>query len=1703
MGDHRNTGDHNQSQHETGQHVHDWAAFDWVCGEITDALIQARQSLEGYVTNHKDNTRLCFCQNYVHQVRGALEMVEFYGSALLAEEIENLIQELLSNSLVGRNEVLEILMQALLQFPAYLERVQSVRMDLPVIILPLLNDLRSARGENLLSETALFAPDLSGITPPSSEEDMERMESASLIHLLKKMRQMYQFALVGFFNDPTDQSSQDYFSRVFERMGSLCKGFPVADIWSVAHALVKTVASGGVRSNPAVRNLLRQVDNVFASLVNGGPTAFNVPVAEDLLKNALFYITRSTSNDAVTRSIRQKYNLSSALIDDDTVHREREKLKGPDVETIGTVVAAVSCELISVKDALDRYVRDPENEQGTLQDQLPLLKQIADTLAALGLGIPRKEIQTQLDTLSDLVSGPRRNLDDSLLMDVASSLLSVEEALADVVDGQQFGYRSWAGESTELRSARRSAIQESCVELKRVKDAIIEYSKSNEVGDDLKAIPDTLVFTSQCLEMVGQTRASELFISICDYVRKTLIPSVHKSSWTGLELFAEVLVAAEYYLERAAGGIDDQNEPILDIAFKSLKQLQAESAPEDDSKETIGSLDPELIAVFTKEAISHLEVINSFIEQFNEEGEESQPITDELQRALHTLKGSAGMAGVIQITKMASAVELMIRNFSLQGIQADEVIVSLLTRMSLLVQESIEHLGYELDDSTEIDGAQELITDVEAANETYIALQAEPVSPEQERIQSIKSFLSEHVSLVLEAVPALKEWNKDPADELITGLQMGLMALVDHAREIELDVFADLAEQLVVAYQLMQRSSFRVSDSVAEELITAHDCLADMMNMLAGQQTPSVPEYILARLQALIEELSIEPGVDDIQEVTDVTIGDLAALAEAGRKSALDKSETKEDSSSPSDDDDDPELLAIFLDEAMDNLDAASSALYSWLDNHSELNILAELQRYLHTIKGGARMSGIEAVGNLAHELEDVYEALSLGRLMISGDVINLLLRGHDALEEMLSAIRSHRPSVPADALCREIRDVMGQASDETIAPVAKPEQTSALGGDHHGDHGDDNVVNFPEAISFGESVKDVANRIPAPAFALLQNVADPRIETSNRKMMRVPADLLDQLVNLAGETSISRSRVEQQVNDFSYTLKEMHTTINRLQEQLRRLDIETQAQILSRHEGDVASHPDFDPLEMDQYSELTQLSRSLVESATDLMDLKNALEDKNRDSETLLLQQSRVNAELQKGLMRTRMLPFNRMLPRLKRVVRKVSSELGKNVELKVVNGEGEMDRSVMERMIAPLEHMLRNAVDHGIESSSADRTARGKSETGEISLNLVRDGGEIILSLADDGRGLDLEAIRRKAEEKGLLENAAEVSDSEVSRMIFKPGFSTVSNVTQISGRGVGMDVVNNELKHLGGHIKIHTEEGQGTEFKIHLPLTLSANRALMVNVGDECFAVPLNLLEGIVRLSPFELEQHYQRDDQSLDYAGQKYQLRYLGELLYNRKAPLDGITHELPVLLIRTGDDCVAIHVDGILSSREVVVKNLGPQFADVSGVSGATILGDGQVVIILDLISLLRNHTDNTAAVISTPEEPEVEQENNLIMVVDDSVTVRKVTGRLLKRNGYRTLSARDGVEAMALLQDYRPAVILLDIEMPRMDGFEVTKAVRNNPELKDIPIIMISSRTGEKHRQRARDIGVNEYMGKPFQEALLLETIGGFSKRHD
>jgi len=814
----------------------------------------------------------------------------------------------------------------------------------------------------------------------------------------------------------------------------------------------------------------------------------------------------------------------------------------------------------------------------------------------------------------------------------------------------------------------------------------------------------------------------------------------------------------------------------------------------------------------------------------------------------------------------------------------------------------------------------------------------------------------------------------------------------------------------------------------------------------------------------------------------------------------------------PADSDYDPEVAAIFSEEATELLEAADAALASLRQERGNRGHVTELKRVLHTLKGGARMAGIAAMGDLSHELESLVIRLGDEAIGLDDRLLEVVQASLDELARMRDFVGTGRPVLPARDLLTRIRRVAKGEAPATAAPAAvppapTPTPAAAPAVAAPVAFAPPPVVAPPPAEP--AAVPPVAESPPPPSppaeeRAAAAAPAGPPVRDASAdraEVARVDADLLDNMLNVAGEVSIYRARLEQQVSSIDFNLAELGRVVQRLKDQLRKLEIETEAQILHRHVDTGARRDDFDPLELDRYSSIQQYSRGLGETSSDVASLQGLLATQTREVQNLLGQQGRIVTELQSGLMRTRMVPFQRHVQRLTRIARQAAAETGKKVEVRIGGAAGELDRQVLERMLAPFEHMLRNAIVHGIEQPAA-RVAAGKDETGVIDVALKREGSEVVITVADDGAGVNLKLVRDRAVALGLVTPKQELSDEQALQLILEPGFSTAGKVTQSAGRGVGMDVVATEIKKLGGSLYTETWAGKGTKFTVRLPFTLAISQALVTRVGDELYALPLPTVEGVVRVPRSEVQRHLAEESANFEYGGQKYRFQHLASFVGGTASTAAEHDAAVPVILVRAGEHSTAIVTDELIGSREIVVKTVGPQISGIRGISGATILGDGRICIILDVGALVRSEwRHKPAAEVRAPLAAPPADRRVFALVVDDSITVRRVTQRLLERNGMRVVTAKDGLEAVSVLQDEVPDVILLDIEMPRMDGYEVASHVRNDARLKDVPIVMITSRVGEKHRARAIELGVNEYLGKPYQEGQLLQAIEPLVRR--
>ncbi|MGN8249741.1 Hpt domain-containing protein [Pseudomonas sp. SMV7] len=1639
---------------------HDTVALAWTKAAILDCLAQARQALERFAGEPGDLSMLAFVVDNLHQVHGCLRMLELRGATRLAEELELFAKALADGQVSPRGDCLGALFRGLEQLPSYLERLRGARHDLPLVMLPLLNQLRACRGEEPLAQASL----ISGAAQRFAGAD----DLANLDLSLGNWREQMQAG-----------AGRDALRSV---VTALCD-----DLMRIKERLDQFVRGDRQHSEQldALLAPLRHVADTLAVL--GFQQPRRVIIDQVLALQALAQGERA-ADDAVLMDVAGALLYVEATLNGMVGPLEENGqggLPGSDLAEIRQLVLHEALNVLQqAKDLIGDCLESGWPRQ-RLQPLPGLLQQVRGALAML-----------MLPAVAELFEGcasyVQRWLQHLEVEPPADELTHLAEALSAAECYLQWRVADPLADAQPFIDMARASLATLGVQCTQDDASASRDGSADGIDDELRE-----VFLDEAGELLPEIerhwlrwRADNQQHEALKEMRRALHTLKGSGRMVHAEVVAELAWGAEHLLNRVLEGrsaLSPEGVVALQRVFVYLPDLLADFAaghlPQLSEIEQLaghlhalaenaapvaaelGGFDPQLLDIFRSEAQGHLASLDAFL---RDAGDHDTPVSDGLQRALHTLKGSAAMAGVMPVAELATAFDRLAREYKGHQLPLQMAEIEWLQAARALFQQGLAQL-----DSTPlaaIPGAAELIEQVgQAVDERLASLHDGPQHARRNKRdpQQVAGFLAQAMDILLDAESSLSRWQEQPGQRDALDTLLDQLTTLGHAAHLaDLWQMDDLCEALLDLYGAVEEGSLPADARFFAQAQRAHETLLDMLDeVAAGQDITPRPALVdsLRNLlgQALAPEATGLVGIDTVTPLhPDMDLADSLGLGLA--PSPLQPAAAEplvEEPESPGE-----ELLEVFLEESSDIVESAAAALARWqADPRSSVEV-DNLMRDLHTLKGVARMVEIAPIGDLAHELEFLYELLAAGRLPPSAPLFALLQNCHDRLAHMLDAVRLGQPLHAATALIDYIRNFSSAALTDSAAGQG------------------------PVGAAASEAPAAVPERAPGD-------------------MVKVDAELLDELGNLAGEHSVIRGRIEQQVNDAQFTLHEMETTLERMRDQLLRLDIETQGRISSRQQIEGDAYDDFDPLEMDRHSQLQQLSRALFESASDLLDLKETLAQRAQEAHSLLQQQARVNSQLQEGLTATLMVPFERLVPRLQRVVRQVASELGKQVELVVGNAEGELDRSVLERMVAPLEHMLRNAVDHGLESREV-RLAAGKPEQGTIHLNLLHEGADIVIEMTDDGAGVPLEAVRRKAIKRGLLDPQAHLSDHEILQFILRPGFSTAEKITQISGRGLGMDVVHEEVKQLGGSMSIESAQGKGARFLIRLPFTVSVNRALMVHLGEEQYAIPLNTIEGIVRVPPAELAACYQLDTPRYVYAGHEYELRYLGELLQGMPRPaLLGQSVPLPVLLVHSQEQSFAIQADALSPSREIVVKSLGPQFAAVAGLSGATLLGDGRVVLILDLLGQLRGQQRRLARLPGGGAAQRqvlgpAPRRAVLVMVVDDSVTVRKVTSRLLERHGMSVLTAKDGVDAMALLEEHRPDVLLLDIEMPRMDGFEVATRIRRDVRLKDLPIIMITSRTGQKHRDRAMAIGVNEYLGKPYQESVLLQSIAHWSQTH-
>ncbi len=1075
-----------------------------------------------------------------------------------------------------------------------------------------------------------------------------------------------------------------------------------------------------------------------------------------------------------------------------------------------------------------------------------------------------------------------------------------------------------------------------------------------------------------------------------------------------------------------SAGAEQQSDS--DIDWVESNNLDSESIADDELEgavvadaaepgETEESIDPQLLGLIREELYKHDQTLSDYLAIYARQSWAPIP-NDELIRAIHTLAGTLSLAPINDEAEAVHQVESYLTELRDLERAPDVIGMRLLAAVHELLDRRLTLLDQHSDD-----------VELDTSIIHQLTQQVNDVLLQQDRSDSIHYGPIDLETSLQDPFAETEADENDAADEEAEATEQSAAEADTDTVEGDID-------------QAEQSTDDSLLSSDAEENQQPTEAL-DTDESLDDQGAEETADESAANTED--ESVEAEP---DQQHSPDDEHSD-------SRETDLDETDFDEneiseyhpaipESISVDYESLDGSLIDVFLEEASEVMLRVDDCMQRWI-RQGDYQVAAEVRRSLHTLKGGARMAGLDPIGELSHELETLLESSAADKADMHH--LRVLQGGFDDLHDMLAA-----------------------AGQRQALPKTQQSELVALGEQLQDDSDTD------------EQAKQQAER-------LRQTAAGEEATSGSRETLRVDAQVVDHLTNMAGEVSIFRARLTQEVGEIRTGVNEVEQTVSRLRDQLRNLELETEAQILSRHQIEAEMDSEFDPLELDRYSTIQQLSRALAESVNDLISLQETLEHGARQSEAILVQQSRVNTELQDGLLQTRMVSFSTLAPRLRQVVRRASRETGKPANLELFIAEdGQLDRNVLEQISAPLEHMLRNAVVHGIESHS-ERKRQGKPAEGLVSIRVFREATELVIQVRDDGRGLNSKAILESAVERGLIEADAELTEQNVQDLIFIPGFSTAEGLSELAGRGIGMDVVRSTVRQIGGSLELSTEAGHSTEFIIRIPMTLTVMQALMVDIDDRQFAIPVGNILGVTKLPAAEYHEYFEQG--VLPYAGADNPLMELETMLGYTPAPITkGLAS---VVVLEAGGQRAAIRIPELRRHQELVIKPLGPQLTSIPGILAGAISGEGHVILILDIGPLIRRAT---SADVSLPSLKELQQQESrrqpLVLVVDDSITVRKVTSRVLEQHQLEVMTARDGVDALDVMSDRIPDLILLDIEMPRMDGFELTRYVRADARLRHLPIIIISSRSGEKHRQTAMDVGASQFLGKPYQEKELL-----------
>jgi len=1668
----------------------DIGPLTWVKDEINQSLDSVLENLNSVQTNIHETSVLRFSQTYLYQASGALDMVGLEGCKRFCSELEKLAAKLEKKELEATPEMVEAFIKAVKTLKYYIQELLNGAPDIPLRLYSVLNPIVAAQGETL-EESELFFPDTSNSAPkdvPSKEFSDEEYA-----HFIVEQRLQYQKSLLNWLQTKqysAVESMRDAVSNVSQAQHKSS----AKTLWWAASAFTETLELPAIADNAAAKKLCRRLDQELRQLADGVSKPHN-----NLLRDILYFVAISEIDKDTVLKVKEVFSLDEFVDKKSSVRVSSTMVDANElalIEQLKVELEALREIWDEVSNTIDFNKMDADSEHALVNLDNVLITKFADKLNT-SQDLSKKLTQSvvvdlfaALQQASNILRDDKSKANHAALIEVAAALhildstlthylhldaddvqhlLSEIERLQAIATGLDYD-KLESDRTGELdRDTIVAVVKDIKASLKVVEQALDTFFRNPSEKSPLTLAPTPLKQIAAIFDMLNMPTPMHIVHASSHFIQYFQQDS-YEVNQADFELVAESVSMIGLYADEMPR-VRPESEEALENALQRLnttleatgiefaqpetitiehvtspiematqgETIEGESSA-DDEKILDQAFDPELLDIYLTEAEEVLGHIAQNLQALRVNATDPEPLV-EVRRSYHTLKGSGRTVGLVALGEVAAKVETFLNGILDKKATLDPTQIAKIEEITA----AFAAWAAELRANNQVYVNQAYwITKVEALSQ--------PADVAESKEKSAKKKPESHV-----LIGGTRKLSRQLYEIFINESMQNITILEQDVAKIAENKTSQPAKAARHAVHTLASNALAAEFTPMGELCRA---LEHWLDEIEGNW---LPQYLALYTNVVKTAAGMWQKASELKNPKSAkalvkVLNDATEQAKQNKEIAVEISEAP-----PIEDE-------VVAEETLEEVALEEVVEF----NDIELKLVTESRPF-----------------NAQSELD---------KTAVDQELLTMFIdEAHEILPEIGSELRAWRANPKAkehpEALQRSLHTLKGSArmaGQAVIGDIAHGFEERVIRSLKRAPTPDDFESMFVDLDKIGGFFETTVEDAPEETVSLLNNDdAQPSGRATDRKAqyLRMRADTLDRLINEAGEISIIRSRMDRELVGFKHYSQDLTDSLVRLRSYLRELEIEAETQMQSRMSILQETNETFDPLEFDRFTRLQELTRMIAESVNDVSTIQNGLLSNLDQTEAALQQQNRMNRDLQQGLLGVRMLPFKQIADRMQRIVRQTARELKKSVDLVIEGEDTEIDRSVLDKLGAPLEHLLRNAVAHGIESI-AERREQGKPEMGTIRLNVRTQNDEIQLKVSDDGAGVNLAKVKEKAIKNKLLSEDAEATEQALLSVIFEPGFSTAEKVSQIAGRGVGLDVVRNDISGLGGRVDLASEFGKGATFNIYLPVTQSVAQVLLVRAGTGIYALPVAMIEQAQKIKRNDLLSAYSAGE--INWSDTKYPLHHLAKLLDHQDHQIEDSIYA-SVLLLRSGAYTVALHIDEVIGNHEVVMKPIGVQLARVPGIVGATVAGDGNIVLIINPVQIANREilSAGNVSVKSVKRAAKVVAKIRAL-VVDDSLTMRKVLGRLLEREGYEVLVAKDGMDAMQLLQETIPDIILTDIEMPRMDGFGLSRNIRDDARTANTPLIMISSRTADKHQNLAKEIGVDAFFGKPVQDEDLI-----------